>query len=276
MRKTILALAPLIALPLFAQNPLLDEGRAALEHHDYGAAARILEQAVARKSNCAEAHYLLGIAYGRLAERAIVLRQPELAWKTKSEFERAVECDPNHLPARLSLIEYYLKAPAVLGGDDSKAYQQATEIRVRDAEKGHRAFGIIYEHEKRFDLARDEYVTMVHDAPQSAQARFDYGTFLAQRRNYKAASEEFEAAVRLDPNMMLAWFAIGRIALMTKQNLPRGAEALHRYLSAPTHDEDDPSPAQAQSLLGAISEQLASQPEAQAGTSTARRSSPRR
>jgi len=278
MRTTILTLAAALALPAFAQNPLLDQGRTALERHDYRQAAIVLERAVAEQPKSAEAHYLLGTAYGRIAEHAAVLRQPDLAWKTKTEFERAVENDPNHLRARSALIEYYLLAPAFLGGDDSKAYRQATEIRARDAEQGHRAFAQIYEHEKRFDLARDEYVLAVHDGPQSPQAHYAYAVFLESRREYKLAADEFETAVRLDPMQTAALFHLGRIAALTKQNLPRGAEALRRYLAAPSHDEDDPTLAQAQSILGTINEKIASQPEALAGRGGAlrRASSPRR
>lgn len=275
MRKTIFALAASMAIPLFAQNPLLDQGRAALDRRDYRAASRIFESALAQQPNNAEAHYLLGIAYGRMAEHAMVLRQPDLAWRTRAEFERAVESDPNHLRARFALIEYYMMAPAIFGGDNGKAYQQASEIRHRDAEKGHRAYAMIYTHERRFDLARDEYASMVHDAPQSAEAHYTYALFLSQRNNYKVAADEFEATVRIDPSNMPAWFHIGRIASITKQNLPRGAEALRKYLSYTPQGEDDPSPAQAQTLLGAINDQIAGQPEALAGHGM-RRTSPRR
>jgi len=276
-RTTFIALAAAVALPALAQNPLLEQGRAALDRRDFKNAAQILEEAVEQKPNCAEAHYLLGNAYGRLAEHAIVIRQPELAWKTKAEFERAVQHDPNHLRARFALIEYYLQAPAFLGGDNAKAYQQATEIRARSVEEGHRAFATIYEHEKHFALARDEYALMVHDAPQSGLAHYDYGVFLSEHGNARLAFDEFDAAVRLDPSLTNAWFHLGKVASITKQNLPRGAEALRRYLAAPSHAPDDPTPAQAQSILGAINEQIASQPEAFAGRGRAQHAgSPRR
>jgi len=276
MRTTICTLAAIIATPLLAQNPLLDQGRAALDRHDFKVAVRILEQAAAENPKSADAHYLLGNAYGRLAEHAPVWKQPELAWKTKTEFERAVQTDPNHLRSRFALIEYYLQAPMFLGGDNSKAYQQATEIRMRDAQKGHRAFAIIHIREKHFDQAREEYLAMVREAPQSAEAHYRFALFLADQRSYKAAAEEFETVVRIDPANMPAWFQIGRMAALTKQNLTRGAEALRKYLSYTPQDDDDPPHTEAQSILGTITAEIASQPGPSAGGAAHRQLSRRR
>lgn len=271
MRTRFLALAAVVALPALAQNPSVDQGRMLLDRHEYGRAAEVLEKAAEQKTNCAEAHYLLGTAYGRMAQHAIVFRQPELAWKTKNEFERAVQCDPGYLRARFALIDYYLAAPAFLGGDTAKAYQQATEIRARNAEAGHAAFAAIHIHEKHFALAQKEYEAMVRNAPQSPKAHAEYGAFLEQQKQYDAATEELETAVRLDPNEMLAWFLIGRIASETHQNLARGAEAMQRYLSVPFHDEEDPTDADARAILSAINARMPARSQSLAGRPGQRR-----
>ena len=60
MRLAIVTLLVAIALPLAAQTPLIDQGRALMEKNDYGHAAEVLEKAVAATPKSAEAHYLLG------------------------------------------------------------------------------------------------------------------------------------------------------------------------------------------------------------------------
>ncbi len=133
----------LLALPFAAQITLLEEGRVAIDRDDPQAAVRVLQRAVAETPINAEAHYLLGVAYGNLAQKANRFRQPSLARHTRDEFERAVQFDPNHLEARWALVQYYTRAPGYLGGSEQKARQQAEEISKRDASFGQRAFDFI-------------------------------------------------------------------------------------------------------------------------------------
>ncbi len=60
--------------------------------------------------------------------------------KAKAELERAIQLDPNLIAARFALLEVYVSARAFVGGSESGALEQATEIRKRDAIDGHRAF----------------------------------------------------------------------------------------------------------------------------------------
>ena len=133
----------LFALPLTAETALMERGRAALDRQDPQSALDVLQHAVAENPTSADAHYLLGIAYGNLAERASVFRQPVLARHARDEFERAVKLDPNHLDARWSLVQYYTLAPRYLGGGEEKAREQARQIGRRDASFGRRASDFI-------------------------------------------------------------------------------------------------------------------------------------
>ena len=129
-----LAASLLFAVSLQAQTTLIEKGRAALDRNDPQAAIAILETAVAQSPRDAEAHYVLGLAYGAQAQRASVFRRASLARHTRDEFERAVRLDPNDLDARSALAEYYRRAPAWLGGSDEKAHEQEREIRARAKE----------------------------------------------------------------------------------------------------------------------------------------------
>src|SRR2546425_8012922 len=106
MKPTAFVLAVSLATSGFAQSTVLEQGRAALQRNDVDTAANLLEKAVAQSPNNAEAHYLLGSAYGVQAQRASIFSKAGLAKKTQAEFERAVQLDPNYIDARFALVEY--------------------------------------------------------------------------------------------------------------------------------------------------------------------------
>jgi Tfp pilus assembly protein PilF len=256
-----------------AQTTLIDQGRAALLRNDAETAVNLLEKAVAQSPNNAEAHHLLGDAYGTLAEHASIFKMPGLARKAHAEFERAVQLDPNYLDARFALIEFYMLAPGFLGGSEEKAIAQANEIKKRDAIDGHRAFALIYQHQKKPDLARKEYVEAVKEQPNSPKARYWLGVSYYPDKNYKAAAIEFETAVRLDPSYMPGWFQIGHVAALSGSDLDRGEEALRKYLTY-TPGHDDPPVYRAHYWLGAIYEKLGKKSAAKASYATSLRLNP--
>ncbi len=221
MRPVSLFLAFSLALPLAAQTTLIARGRASLKQHDFETAAFLFRRAIAEEPGNAQAHFWLGVAYGREARKASMLRQMRLAVKTREEFEHAVELDPNELRARFALVQYYTLAPMFLGGGDRKAFQQATEIAARNPSMGHEALGFIY----------------------------------ADEKHTSEAFEQFEEAVRINPSNMGAWFRLGHLAAVTGSNITRGEEALQPYLiSTPDQEQDEPPLARAFYWLGVIFE----------------------
>ncbi len=253
--KLVRALA---ALSLFctdvqAANPeqLFAAGKQALMQNDAEKAAELLEQAVALKPDVSEYHFWLGRAYGTLAQEASFFRQPSLAGKTRNEFERAVELDPNNRNARFALIDYYLIAPSLMGGSEEKAIRQANEIKKRDALDGHRAFARIYSRHKKPDLARKEYVDAVREQPLSPKAHYLLGSVYMGEKKWREAAAELETTIKLDPGYMPAYFRVGQLAVLTADGYARGEESLKRYLASKPA-EDEPPLARAWYWLGQI------------------------
>ena len=223
----------LISVPLFAAThaELAAAGYAALDRNEFEKAVDLYEQAVKLAPKNAEYHYYLGAAYGEVAQRAGMIKQARLAPKIKAEFEKAVELDPNHVDARLALIDFYTVAPGFMGGDMEKARQQAAEIKKRNGIEGHRAFARIYGREKKIDLVRKEYVDGVRENPASARAHYLLGSFLMNDKNWSGSLQELEAAVKLDPAYMPSYLRIGQNAALSGTNYARGEEALRKYLA---------------------------------------------
>ncbi|HEV7569995.1 MAG TPA: tetratricopeptide repeat protein [Thermoanaerobaculia bacterium] len=263
MRPFLAVLVGLIALPLLAQTSLIEQGRAAMNRNDADAAAALLEKAVAQNPKTAEAHYLLGTAYGSQAQKVSIFGQASLAGKTKDEFEKAVELDPNLLDARYGLVEFYAMAPGFMGGSYDKAFSQAAEIKKRDALMAHRAAAFIYTHQKKTDEARNEYLAEVREFPKSARAHIDLGVSYIVEKNFKAAAEEFENAAKGEPTYMPVYFRLGQGAVITNSNYAHGEEALRKYL-AYTPKTDEPSHARAHYWLGQLFEKQGKKAEAKA------------
>ncbi|MGZ4778496.1 MAG: DUF4386 family protein [Thermoanaerobaculia bacterium] len=241
-----------------------DRGRNALEHGDPKRAAKFFADAVALRPGVAEYHAQLGDSYEAMALPAGMFERMSLIGKAKAEWDRAVEIDPGCIPARQSLVEFYILAPAIMGGSESTARQQAAEIAKRDAIDGHRAYARIDTAINRPDLARNEYAEMLKTDGRSARAHYWHGVYLLlTEKNYGAANAEFESAIQLDPTSMPAYFQIGHAAALGGQSLVHGEESLKKYLTYQPKD-DEPSIARAHYWLGKIYEQQNRQAEAQA------------
>jgi tetratricopeptide (TPR) repeat protein len=206
-----------LLLTLLAADSLLKQGQTALDRGDARAAVRLLEKAVAESPNDAEAHYLLGVAYGARAQQPDVVDRAGLARKTCKEFETAVSLDPNHVDARTALVQYYTLAPEVMGGSIRRAQDEANELLKRNPAAGHRADAFIDTHLKKYD----------------------------------AAASELRKAADLDPTDMPTWFEIGHIAAITGNNLSEGQKALEKYM-AYTPAKDEPTHEQAAAYLEQI------------------------
>jgi tetratricopeptide (TPR) repeat protein len=228
-------------------------GRGYLLQGDEDRAVRWLERAEVLTPDSSECQLWLGRAYGAQAMQATLLRQAALAKRVRKAFERAVELDPSNLPARDALVEYYSRAPGLLGGSPDKARREAEEIRRRDALRGHGAFGRIAELEKRFDAAAREYENARREFPDSPEPLLWRARLAEHQKDYETAFDLLETVARTG-SQAEALYEIGRLAATTGRRLDRGEEALKEYLDRPLTGPDDPSLASAHHRLGSLYE----------------------
>lgn len=276
MKRSILLLVVSLAagsLGAATSDQLFTAGKLALMQNDADKAAALFEQAVKARPDDSSYHLWLGRAYGRQAQKASIFRQAGLAKQTKSEFERAVQLDPNNLDGRLELINYYIIAPGIMGGSTEKAMEQAQEIRKRDALTGHRAFARIYARDKKPDLARKEYYDAVREQPNSPKAHYFFAGYLINEKNWKQALEELDAAIRIDPSYMPAYYRLGALTVQSVSNFARGEESLKKYL-AYKPAEDEPSLSGAWYWLGQIYEKQGRKAEAKQSYATSLKLAP--
>ncbi len=92
---------------------------------DWDNAVRNGERAVSLRPDDANYHLWLAREYGEKAADSNPLKAAGIARKAKNEFERAVRLDPANVQGRADLSEYYVEAPAIMGGGLDKAREQA-------------------------------------------------------------------------------------------------------------------------------------------------------
>jgi tetratricopeptide (TPR) repeat protein len=228
-------------------------GRIAMEERKNERAAEYFESATKLDPKNSIYYLWLGRAYGREAQDANVLRQPGLAKKTRSAWERAIELDPDNLDARSDLIQYYVQAPGFLGGSTSKAIEQAEEIRKRNALRGYLELGGLYEREKKLAEAEKAYLGASKERSDRHVGEYRLGVFYQNTGAYDKAFELFESMIATNPSEAGALFQIGKTGALSGQRLARAAEALEAYLQT-TPGRNDPSLAAAHWRLGMVHE----------------------
>ena len=222
-------------------TPIALGGQTATDHYRAGRAAygvkpgeavKEFEKAVAMDDRNAEYHLWLGNALGTVAQNASVLRQPFLAKRIKSEFERTVQLDPSNVGGREGLMQFYLQAPGVMGGSVAKAREQAEAIAKVSPLRGHFARATIASREKDQATVEREDRAAVAEFPDSLVAvNTLVNLFLRTDRADEAFAtlDQFLARRPGDPGALMS---LGRVAALTGRQLDRGEEALRRALAA--------------------------------------------
>jgi tetratricopeptide (TPR) repeat protein len=237
MAGRFVVLVALAAAPIVSGaqsfDDLIARGRAQLDSNKADDAVKSFEKAVKANDKNADAHLWLARALGTVAEKANVLRQPFLAKRTKSEFEKTVDLDPNSVGGHEGLLQFYLRAPGVMGGSVAKAREAAATIVRLNPYRGHIAQANIANHEK--DLAGEEmaYRANVAEFPDSVRAVNALANFLA---NHDRAEESFapvEAFLQRKPDDRLALWLFGRTAAVTGKQLDRGEQSLKSAMAMP-------------------------------------------
>lgn len=179
----------------------------------------------------APAHHWLGNALGQRIGQVGMLRQASMAPRLRDAYERAVELDPDLHEARLNLVEYYLQAPAMVGGSVDKARAQAAELARRDPPRGHYARGRLAMHDKDVAAAARAYGEAWRARPVNPGFRTAAGVAFQANGQWADAARLYQDWIREDPAAPAPRYQLGRTAALSGQFLPEGEAALRHYLT---------------------------------------------
>ena len=193
----------------------------------------------------------LGRAWGRRAETSNPLLAAAYASKARQCFEKAVQLDGKNQEALSDLLDYYLEAPAIMGGGFDKAQRVAEQIAATNAAEGYSARARLAEQKRQYATAEQQLHRALDSAPGEVGRILDLAKFLAKQGRTQESDALFMRASALAPDAPKVWYARADTLIRTKRNFPEAKLLLHRYLQAPI-TPDDPSKGDAQTLLRAV------------------------
>jgi tetratricopeptide (TPR) repeat protein len=180
----------------------------------------LAEKAVSYDSRVARFHRQLAEALGVEAQSANPLEQLLLARRFKKEIQLALGLEPRDLQARDDLMEFYLLAPGIAGGDRAHAAEVARGIARIDASRGFLAEARLAEFDKQRGRAAAMLRKAVEANPASYRARIALARYwlAAGRENADEAARQAAEAVRIDPGRVDGYSAMAEAGAMRGDN----------------------------------------------------------
>jgi len=197
-------------------------GLAAVDDNDAGrleASIPALQACAARQAGCA---YVLGRVHGQQAMTASVFKMPGLASKTKEQFARAVELDPQLYEARSGLAQFYLMAPGFAGGSVAKARELAADAQARQPEQAKLVRFLIAAQDKDWAGAEKELASVKPGDDRTLQRELRNGWMrlgaeFIEQKSYARAKGVFETVQREHPQHAAGPYGLARVALESNQ-----------------------------------------------------------
>jgi tetratricopeptide (TPR) repeat protein len=198
------------------------------------------EGALAQAPATSQIEDWLGRAYGRKADRSGPIAGFQLARKVKAAFEAAVEHDPRSPEAFNDLSEYYVEAPALVGGGTDKADALADRVAKDLPQQAHRTHALSAEKRKDYDTAEREFREAVKVAMRP-EAWVDLGAYY-KRRHMEDKAVEALRHILADDRARDASTVDAASLLHEMHREPQLAErALRLYLAGEAKTDDAPA-----------------------------------
>lgn len=182
----------------------------------------------------------LGRSWGRRAETANPFSAAVDAGKARDYFEKAIAMDPNNKDALGDLFDYYLEAPALLGGGLDKAKALANKIAQIDPPEGHYAFARIARKGKNLPEAERQLRISVDFSPNQVGHVLALAGVLADEGREAECQDVLASADRIAPGSPRVLYARANIYLTKQRNLDQARELLKRYLQSDLSPDDPP------------------------------------
>lgn len=297
-----------------ATNPSDAMASAVLSHvrsqqEQYDEAIRLANVAVAIDPKNPDVQYALAEACARKAQAGSMLKAAGLAGKLKKSAEAALAVDPNHSDALAILVDFYRKAPGIMGGDKKKAIEYLERLTRVDPVAGWSKKASVAFSEKDTTLGAQCLARALEQAPQSGRAMVSLASWLVQPWRDPARAEKLaKQAVELepwriggwqvlaglysyqerwaeldevlarseavDPTRLTPWYTAGRTIVTSAKDPARAERCLRHYLSREP-EISAPSHAYARWRLGQALEKQGKKDEALAELSASVKADPK-
>jgi len=216
-------------------------------------AAATAERAVALEPSASNYQLWLGRAAGEKAAHCSFVTAIRMVPRIRVAFERAVQLDGSNSEARIDLAEFYMEAPAFLGGGKDKALVQAKALAGQDDAAAHWVKAQLAQHAKKFEAAEQEYRAAIAASRQPGGRWLDLAGFYASRERLDDMQEAISKAISEDSGPGTVPYEAALLLFQAGKNFPSAIELLQKYLASTSQPEAAPA-YRAHFLLGMILE----------------------
>jgi tetratricopeptide (TPR) repeat protein len=195
------------------------------------------EKAVSLQPDNGEYHLWLGRSYGEKADASNFLSAAGLAKKVRTQFERAVQLDPDNVGARTDLAEFYLEAPGIVGGGQDKARAQADMVAKLNPAKAHWIQGRLAEKNKDLTAAEKEYRAAIDASEGGANAWLNLALFYRKNDRLDEMHDALKKAVAAPMDQPEVLVDAASTLLRANRDLPFATQLVRRYLASSTVEQ---------------------------------------
>ncbi len=213
------------------------------------------QQAVKLDAGNSNHHLWLARALGEKADRVSFLTAFKMAKQIRQEFETAAKLDPKNAAALSDLAEFYVDAPAIVGGGVDKAGKVAQQLDTVAPERAHYIRARIAESQKDYAQAETEFKAAIAGSSNQADAWMDLASFYRRRQRWDDMIHAVHTGAGLDTRKGVALADGASVLIRAGRDLPFARQLLEEYLSSPNKAEDAPA-FQMQVQLGKLLSQL--------------------
>ena len=207
------------------------------EHEDEAIAA--CESAVQTNPRNSETQDWMGRAYGMKASHAGPITGFNLARRVRAAFESAVELDPGNGAAVNDLSEFYIEAPAIIGGGLNRAAWLADRVHDRLPQQAHRIRALAAQKSKDYGTAEREFRAAV-DVAIHPDALADLGAFYRMRGENEKAVNALKQCLAVDQANDASVVDAASLLDGMHREPQLAVLSLHRYLDSPAKSDAAP------------------------------------
>ena len=219
-------------------------GRVDFTLRDWPGAENDCQQAVKLDPQNARYHLWLARALGERAGHASFLTAFSQARRARIEFETAARLAPRDPEVLTDLAEFYMEAPAVLGGGLDKAEGVAQQLDAVDARRGHELRAELAQKEGDTARAAEHLKQAMQGAPHPAFVWLAMARLAMHNRQWTAMGEALHHAADAashDPGATIVLYDAASLMARTHQQTAESIRWMEMYLASPTRTEEGPA-----------------------------------
>ncbi|MBS1821457.1 MAG: tetratricopeptide repeat protein, partial [Acidobacteria bacterium] len=204
------------------------------------AAVRECELATQNDSSSSTHQLWLGRAYGLKASQANMVSAFTIARKVHLAFERAIQLDPSNVAAMSDLGQFYVNAPAIVGGGLDKAQALAGQLLPRSAARGHRLLAQIAQKKNDQAAAETEFKSAIA-AAKTPDSWVDLALFYQQHAQPEKAVTAVQTSIEANRPKSAALVDAASILTDMHRQTDLAERSLREYLASAAKTDDAPA-----------------------------------